>query len=142
MSLSGHPQIIIYPDPPYASTYCSRMVFPSCAILRAIPDKLMGVLAMGGAIISFAALPWLDRSYVRSCRYRPVWKWCVWIFVIDFFVLMYCGAMLAEEPYVTISSIGTAYWSSIPRPTRGTLVGLWEIPIAPEVYTSPWRNSK
>ena len=49
-----------------------------------------GVLAMGGKL-SVLALPWLNRSHVRSCRYRPIWKWCVWLFVIDFFVLMYCG---------------------------------------------------
>ena len=108
----GHPDNYIPANPLQTPAHIvpEWYFLPFYAILRAIPDKLFGVLAMGGAIVSFAALPWLDRSYVRSCRYRPVWKWCVWIFVADFLVLMYCGAMPAEEPYVTISRIGTAYW--------------------------------
>ena len=108
----GHPDNYIKADPLVTPAHIvpEWYFLPFYAILRAIPDKLMGVLAMGGAIVAFAALPWLDRSYIRSCRYRPVWKWCVWIFVIDFFVLMYVGAMPAEEPYVIISRIGTAYW--------------------------------
>ena len=108
----GHPDNYIPADPLVTPAHIvpEWYFLPFYAILRAIPDKLMGVLAMGGAIVSFAALPWLDRSHVRSCRYRPIWKWCVWVFVIDFFVLMYCGAMPAEEPYVTISRLGTAYW--------------------------------
>ena len=108
----GHPDNYIRANPLQTPAHIvpEWYFLPFYAILRAIPDKLFGVLAMGGAIVSFAALPWLDRSYVRSCRYRPIWKWCVWIFVADFLVLMYCGAMPAEEPYVTISRIGTAYW--------------------------------
>ena len=108
----GHPDNYIPANPLQTPAHIvpEWYFLPFYAILRAIPDKLMGVLAMGGAIVSFAALPWLDRSYVRSCRYRPIWKWCVWIFVADFLILMYCGAMPAEEPYVTISRIGTAYW--------------------------------
>ena len=65
---------------------------------------------MGGAIVAFALLPWLDRSEVRSCRFRPVWKWCVWVFVSDFFLLMYVGAMPAEGIYVLLGQIGTFYW--------------------------------
>ena len=81
---------------------------PTHAILRAIPDKLMGVLAMGGAIISFMALP----VGQKLCAQLPIplWKWCVWIFVIDFFVLMYCGAMPRRTGAI-ISLIGTVYWS-------------------------------
>ena len=108
----GHPDNYIPANPLQTPAHIvpEWYFLPFYAILRAIPDKLFGVLAMGGAIVSFAALPWLDRSHIRSCRYRPIWKWCVWIFVADFLVLMYCGAMPAEEPYVTISRLGTAYW--------------------------------
>ena len=91
LNFLGHPDNYIPADLLSSASYRTRMVFPSLLrnTKRGIPDKLMGVLAMGGAIVSFAALPWLDRSHVRSCRYRPIWKWCVWLFVIDFFVLMY-----------------------------------------------------
>ena len=124
----GHPDNYIPANPLQTPAHIvpERYFLPFYAILRAIPDKLMGVLAMGGAIVSFAALPWLDRSYVRSCRYRPVWKWCVWIFVADFLILMYCGAMPAEEPYVTISRIGTAYWFAFLF-VLAPLVGKFEI---------------
>ena len=55
---------------------------PFYAILRAIPNKLGGVLAMFGAIAVLALLPWLDTSKVRSARYRPVFQWFFWALVI------------------------------------------------------------
>jgi ubiquinol-cytochrome c reductase cytochrome b subunit len=83
---------------------------PFYAILRAIPDKLMGVVAMVAAVGILAALPWLDRSRIRSCVFRPVWKWLMLLFVVNFFVLTYVGAKPAEGIYVIIAQIGTAYW--------------------------------
>jgi ubiquinol-cytochrome c reductase cytochrome b subunit len=65
---------------------------------------------MFGAIAVMALAPWLDTSSVRSGRYRPMFKWWFWLLVIDFFVLMWVGAMPAEEPYATISLIASAYW--------------------------------
>ncbi len=125
----GHPDNYIPANPMVTPAHIvpEWYFLPFYAILRAIPDKLMGVLAMGGAIVAFAALPWLDRSKIRSCRYRPMWKWCVWLFVIDFFVLMYVGAMPADEPYVTISRIGTAYWFGFLF-VLAPLVGYYEKP--------------
>ena len=69
-----------------------------------------GVLAMFGSIGVMAAVPWLDTSRVRSGRYRPMFKWWFALLVVDFFVLMWVGAMPAEEPYATISLIATTYW--------------------------------
>lgn len=108
----GHPDNYIPADPMVTPAHIvpEWYFLPFYAILRAIPDKLMGVLAMGGAIAAVGLLPWLDRSPVRSCRFRPMWKWCVWFFVLDFFLLMYVGAMPAEGIYVTLGRIGTAYW--------------------------------
>ena len=54
--------------------------------------------------------PWLDTSSVRSGRYRPMFKWWFWLLVFDFFVLMWLGAMPAEEPYAIIALIASAYW--------------------------------
>ena len=51
-------------------------LLPFYAILRAVPNKLMGVIAMGGAIATLFVLPWLDRSHVRSMRYRPASRIC------------------------------------------------------------------
>ena len=73
---------------------------PFYAILRAVPDKLMGVLAMFGAIGMFFALPWLDTSKVRSMRYRPTARLYFWIFVLTCLVLGYCGAKLPDDPVI------------------------------------------
>ena len=55
---------------------------PFYAILRAIPNKLVGVIAMFGAIVVLAFLPWLDTSKVRSGKYRPVFQLFFWLFVV------------------------------------------------------------
>src|SRR3990170_3373963 len=64
---------------------------PFYAILRSIPDKLGGVIAMGGSILLLALLPFIDRSPVRSSKYRPVKKVLTWIFFVDFVLLGYVG---------------------------------------------------
>jgi ubiquinol-cytochrome c reductase cytochrome b subunit len=91
--------------------------WPFYAILRAftsdffwIPAKLLGVLAMFGAILLLFFLPWLDTSPVRSGHYRPVFKKFFWVLVVDVLVLGYCGGSAAAEPYVMISQIATAYY--------------------------------
>ncbi|RVT83365.1 cytochrome b [Rhodobacteraceae bacterium CCMM004] len=75
-----------------------------------IDAKFFGVLAMFGAIIVMALAPWLDTSSIRSGRYRPMFKWWFALFIVNFFVLMWVGAMPAEEPYNTISLIASTYW--------------------------------
>ncbi|CAN5317240.1 cytochrome b N-terminal domain-containing protein [soil metagenome] len=91
--------------------------WPFYAILRAftsdffwIPAKLLGVLAMFGSILLLLFLPWLDTSPVRSGNYRPVFKKFFWVLVIDVLILGYCGGSAAEEPYVMISQLATAYY--------------------------------
>jgi ubiquinol-cytochrome c reductase cytochrome b subunit len=64
---------------------------PFYAILRSIPDKLFGVLAMGASIVILFVLPWLDRSPVRSGTFRPVFKWFFWMLVFDCAMLMFIG---------------------------------------------------
>ena len=69
---------------------------PFYAILRAVPDKFLGVVAMGGAIFVMFLLPWLDRSPVRSIRYRGgIYKLAVGVFVISFIALGYLGTQPA-----------------------------------------------
>lgn len=71
---------------------------PFYAILRAVPDKLGGVMAMGGAIAFLFVLPWLDRSPVKSIRYKGVLS-KIWlaIFVVSFIGLGFLGAKTAAE---------------------------------------------
>ncbi|MCA1936561.1 MAG: cytochrome b N-terminal domain-containing protein, partial [Asticcacaulis sp.] len=75
-------------------------LLPFYAILRAIPDKFGGVIAMFGAIAVLFVLPWLDTSKVRSMRYRPVMRWFFVIFVVVCLGLGWCGAQLPDAPVV------------------------------------------
>jgi ubiquinol-cytochrome c reductase cytochrome b subunit len=69
---------------------------PFYAILRAVPDKFLGVVAMGGAIFVMFLLPWLDRSPVKSIRYRgTIYKVAIGVFVISFIALGYLGTQPA-----------------------------------------------
>ena len=83
---------------------------PFYAILRAIPSKLGGVIAMFAAIAVLIVVPWLDTSRVRSAKYRPIYRWFFWLLVITCLALGYLGAMPAEGAYVTWSRIFTAYY--------------------------------
>ncbi|MBL4756425.1 MAG: cytochrome b/b6 [Rhizobiales bacterium] len=83
---------------------------PFYAILRAIPDKLGGVIAMFGAILVLFILPWLDTSKVRSASFRPLYRQFFWVLVIVCIGLGYLGAKPAEGTYVIWSRILTAYY--------------------------------
>ncbi|MGH7736145.1 MAG: hypothetical protein ACREOE_21220, partial [Gemmatimonadales bacterium] len=67
-------------------------LLPFYAMLRSIPQKLIGVLVLAGAIATLAFIPWLDTSRVRSNRFRPLMKQFFWLFVLDCIVLGYCGS--------------------------------------------------
>lgn len=81
---------------------------PFYAILRAVPDKLGGVIAMGGAIAVLFVLPWLDRSPIRSIRYRATWyKVMLFVFAANFLMLGFLGIKPATDLYTLMSRIGT-----------------------------------
>jgi ubiquinol-cytochrome c reductase cytochrome b subunit len=111
-NMLGHPDNYIPADPLVTPAHIvpEWYFLPFYAILRAVPDKLGGVLLMFGSIAVLFVLPWLDSSPVRSMRFRPVARIAFLLWTVCFFVLMYCGAMPAEEPYVTISRFATAYY--------------------------------
>ncbi|TYO89142.1 cytochrome b [Oceanicella actignis] len=115
----GHPDNYIEANPLATPAHIvpEWYFLPFYAILRAITfdilfidSKLGGVLAMFGAIVVMALAPWLDTSRVRSGRYRPQFKWWFWLLVLDFLVLMWCGAQAPEGLVPTISLLGTIYW--------------------------------
>ena len=85
-------------------------LLPFYAILRSVPDKLLGVVAMLSAILILAALPWLDTSKIRSAVFRPLYKQFYWILVADVLILGYVGAMPAEGLYLLIARVATAYY--------------------------------
>jgi quinol-cytochrome oxidoreductase complex cytochrome b subunit len=82
---------------------------PFYAILRAIPNELLGVAAMFGSILILFVLPWLDRHPVRSATFRPLYKIFFWIFLVNGIMLGWCGSQLAEGPPLILSRVGT-FW--------------------------------
>ena len=83
---------------------------PFYAILRSIPNKLMGVIAMFMAIVLLAFLPWLDTSRVKSANYRPMYKIAFWIFVVDTILLGWIGSQPPQGATVWLGQIFTAYY--------------------------------
>lgn len=91
---------------------------PFYSILRAITfpflgldAKFWGVVAMGGAVVILFFLPWLDKSKVKSIRYRPaLHKWIYAVFVINFIVLGYLGVKPPSDVGQIVSQIGTLYY--------------------------------
>lgn len=100
---------------------------PFYAILRAIPDKLFGVIAMIAAICVLFVIPWLDTSRIKSVRYRPLYKPFFWLFVVTCLALGYLGAKAPEGYYLLASRLFTAYYF-IHFLVVMPLVGLYETP--------------
>jgi ubiquinol-cytochrome c reductase cytochrome b subunit len=115
----GHPDNYIEANPLVTPPHIvpEWYFLPFYAILRAITfdvwfieAKLMGVLLMFASIGVLFILPWLDTSKVRSCRYRPIYRWFFWILLIDCVVLGWVGANKPEGMFPVIGLVGTAYY--------------------------------
>jgi len=109
---------------------------PFYAILRSVPDKLLGVIAMFGAIVTLLFLPWLDTSKVRSLRFRPIYKQFFWILLADCILLGYIGSQPADGvialagvglPLVWVGRIAT-FWYFAHFWIVTPLVGWFETP--------------
>jgi quinol-cytochrome oxidoreductase complex cytochrome b subunit len=85
-------------------------LLPFYAILRSIPNKLLGVIAMFGSILLLCFLPWLDGSKVRSATFRPIYKWVFWLLPVDCLILGYVGAHPPEGALITIGQLSTLYY--------------------------------
>jgi len=88
---------------------------PFYAILRAVPSlwgtQIWGVLAMGLGVVILFFLPWLDRSPVKSIRYRgPIYKTALALFVVNFIALGYLGTQPATPGLTLLAQIGTTYY--------------------------------
>ncbi len=81
---------------------------PFYAILRAVPDLLGGVIAMGLSVMIFAAMPFLDRSKIPGgAKYRPIYRAMFYVFMIDVIVLAYVGAQAPTDFWTLIGQIAT-----------------------------------
>jgi|TARA_B100001250_G_scaffold72479_1_gene58865 ubiquinol-cytochrome c reductase cytochrome b subunit len=86
---------------------------PFYAMLRAVPDKLLGVILMGTAIILPFFLPWLDRCKVKSIRYRGIiYKIALTLFVISFIALGYLGLQVATVTYTFLARVFSVIYIS------------------------------
>jgi ubiquinol-cytochrome c reductase cytochrome b/c1 subunit len=108
----GHPDNYIAADPLKTPAHIvpEWYFLPFYAILRAIPDKLLGVIALISSILILVFLPWLDTSRVRSAVYRPIYRQFFWIFVLVCIGLGYLGSQPPEGGYVIAAQILTAYY--------------------------------
>jgi ubiquinol-cytochrome c reductase cytochrome b subunit len=83
---------------------------PFYAILRSIPHKLGGVIAMFAALLVLFLLPYLNTSEIRSSSFRPIHRQFFWLLVLDYFVLGWIGGCAPETPYLEIGQIATFFY--------------------------------
>ena len=108
----GHPDNYIPANPLQTPPHIvpEWYFLPYYAILRAIPNKLLGVVVLFGSIAVLFIVPWLDTSKVRSARYRPLYRWFFWLLVVSVIGLGYLGSKPPEGIYVAAARILTIYY--------------------------------
>ncbi|MCM2252620.1 MAG: cytochrome bc complex cytochrome b subunit [Ramlibacter sp.] len=85
--------------------------FTGANLLQGIDAKFWGVVVMGGSVVILFFLPWLDKSPVKSMRYRPGWhKWVLALFIVDFVVLAYLGTQPPSPVGERVSQLGTLFY--------------------------------
>jgi len=83
---------------------------PYYAILRSVPHKLGGVIAMFGALLVLFLLPFLNTSHIRSSAFRPIHRKLFWLLFVDWILLGWIGGNLPESPYTEIGQILTLFY--------------------------------
>jgi quinol-cytochrome oxidoreductase complex cytochrome b subunit len=108
----NHPDNYIPADPLHTPAHVvpEWYFLPYYAILRSIPHKAGGILAMVGAILVLFLIPFIDSSYVRNTTYRPIFKICFWLFIADFIILMWIGQKPVRDTYIFVGQIATFYY--------------------------------
>jgi ubiquinol-cytochrome c reductase cytochrome b subunit len=111
-NLLGHSDNYIQANPMStpASIVPEWYLLPFYAILRSIPNKLIGVIAMFGSLLILLIVPFVDLSRIRGNQFRPIMKIAFWFFVVDFFILMWIGAEHPTTPYIEIGQISTTFY--------------------------------
>ena len=87
-----------------------RFLSPFYAILRSIPNKLLGVIAMFSALLAIMLLPITDLGRSKGLQFRPLNKIAFYIFVANFLVLMQIGAKHVETPFIEFGQISTVLY--------------------------------
>lgn len=113
-NLMGHSDNYIPANPMVtpASIVPEWYLLPYYAVLRSIPNKLLGVIAMFGSLLIFLVLPLTDVSRIRGATFRPAMKVAFWFFVVDFLILFWIGGQHPVTPYVEIGQVATVFYFS------------------------------
>lgn len=85
-------------------------LLPFYAILRSIPNKLLGVIAMFGSLLILLILPLTDVSRIRGSQFRPAMKLAHWFFIVNFVILMWIGSQHPESPFVEVGQVATTFY--------------------------------
>ncbi len=111
-NLLGHPDNYIPANPMVTPAHIvpEWYFLPFYAILRSIPDKLGGVVAMGGAIAILLLVPFINTSEIRSPEFRPIYGVVFWILVADFILLGWIGQKPVEDPYILVGALATGFY--------------------------------
>lgn len=111
-NLLGHPDNYIAADNMVTPVHIvpEWYFLPYYAILRSIPNKLGGVVAMGLALVGPMLLPYINTSEVRSSLFRPLYRKMYWLFVVDCLLLGWLGQQVVESPYVEIGQFCTLFY--------------------------------
>jgi len=108
----NHPDNYIPADPLQTPAHVvpEWYFLPYYAILRSIPHKVGGILAMGGSILVLLLIPFINTSYVRNTTYRPIFKFFFWTFVADFVILTWIGQKPVKDTFILVGQIATVYY--------------------------------
>ena len=85
---------------------------PFYAILRSIPHKALGIIAMLGAILVLFLLPFTYTGYIRNTTYRPIFKIFYWVLIADFLTLLWVGQAPITDPYILLGQYASFYYFS------------------------------
>nr|YP_010394857.1 apocytochrome b [Phytophthora plurivora]UXG55741.1 apocytochrome b [Phytophthora plurivora]DAZ89294.1 TPA_asm: apocytochrome b [Phytophthora plurivora] len=108
----GHPDNYIEANPMKTPLHIvpEWYFLPFYAILRSIPNKIGGVIAMFGSLIILLTIPFTNSSEIRSTAFRPIFKVCYWLLVVAFLLLGWVGQCPVEYPYTEIGVISMIYY--------------------------------
>jgi len=111
-NLLGHSDNYIPANPMStpASIVPEWYLLPYYAILRSIPNKLLGVIAMFASLLILLIMPIADTSRIRGNQFRPLMKFFFWVFVVNFFILMWIGSQHPEYPFTVVGQFSTALY--------------------------------
>lgn len=108
----NHPDNYIPADPLQTPAHVvpEWYFLPYYAILRSIPHKVGGILAMVGSILVLFLIPYISTSEVRSTTYRPLFKLCFWLFIADFVILTWVGQKPVRDTFILVGQVATVYY--------------------------------